>query len=116
MVSFCSSVPNFLFSDIVKLTMVGKFTPRELADATNQVSLPHGLLNISSVLHNNSQIKSGPIRNSFLHCIQIVQSCGGIQPFGVPGLHWKKSCLGPHINYIATCNHKENLIMFEVNL
>ena len=22
----------------------------------------------------------------------------GVQPFGVPGPHWKKSCLGPHIN------------------
>ena len=22
----------------------------------------------------------------------------GVQPFGVPGPHWKQSCLGPHIN------------------
>ena len=42
--------------------------------------------------------------------------CRGVQPFGVSGPHWKKkSCLGPHIKYIATGNHKKTLIMFEVN-
>ena len=31
--------------------------------------------------------------------------------------HWKKqSCLGPHVRYIVTHNHKKNLIMFQVNL
>ena len=31
-----------------------------------------------------------------------------IQTFGVSGPHWKKkSCLGPHIKYIVTCNHKK---------
>ena len=35
------------------------------------------------------------------------QSTKGVQPFGVSGPHWKtKSCLGPHIKYSATCNHK----------
>ena len=29
----------------------------------------------------------------------------GVQPFGVSGTHWKKSCLGPHIKYIVTHNH-----------
>ena len=31
----------------------------------------------------------------------------GVQPSGVSGPHWKKSCLRPHIKYIATCNHKK---------
>ena len=32
----------------------------------------------------------------------------GVQPFGVSGPHWKKkSCLGPHIKYIVTHNHKK---------
>ena len=35
-----------------------------------------------------------------------------VQPFDVSEPHWKKSCLGPHIEYIATCNHQKNLIMF----
>ena len=30
----------------------------------------------------------------------------GVQHFGVSGPHWKKkSCLGPHIKYIATRNY-----------
>ena len=29
------------------------------------------------------------------------------QPFGISGLPWKKSCLGPHIKYIVTRNHKK---------
>ena len=28
----------------------------------------------------------------------------GVQPLGISGPQWKKSCLG-HIKYIATCNH-----------
>ena len=32
----------------------------------------------------------------------------GVQPFGVSGPHWKrKSCLGPHMKYIATHSHKK---------
>ena len=32
----------------------------------------------------------------------------GVQPFGVSVTHWKKkSCLGPHVKYIATHNHKK---------
>ena len=32
----------------------------------------------------------------------------GVQPFGVSGPRWKKkSCLGPHVKYIVTCNHKK---------
>ena len=31
----------------------------------------------------------------------------GVQRFGVSGTHWKKSCLGPHIKYIATHYHKK---------
>ena len=32
----------------------------------------------------------------------------GVQPFAIAGPHWKKkSCLGPHIKYIATCNHEK---------
>ena len=31
----------------------------------------------------------------------------GVRPFGVSAPHWKKSCLGPHIKYIATCNQKK---------
>ena len=32
----------------------------------------------------------------------------GVQTFGISGPHWKKkSCLGPHIKYIATCNHQK---------
>ena len=34
----------------------------------------------------------------------------GVQPFGVSGPHWKKSCLGPHIKYIVTRNHKKNVL------
>ena len=30
-----------------------------------------------------------------------------VQPFGISGPHWKKSCLGPHIKYIVTRNHKK---------
>ena len=26
----------------------------------------------------------------------------GVQPFGISGPHWKKSCLGPHIKYTNT--------------
>ena len=29
-------------------------------------------------------------------------SIRGVQPFGVSGPHWKKSCLGPHIKYTNT--------------
>ena len=37
----------------------------------------------------------------------------GVQPLGVPGPHWKKkSCLGPHIKYIATHNHKKSHNVF----
>ena len=36
----------------------------------------------------------------------------GVQHFGVSGPHRKKSCLGPHIKYIAPRIHKKNLIMF----
>ena len=45
-------------------------------------------------------------------------SSRGVQPFGISGPHWKKkSCLGPHIKYIATHNHtQKNLIMFEIHL
>ena len=32
----------------------------------------------------------------------------GVHPFGVSGPHWKKkSCLGSHIKYVATSNHKK---------
>ena len=31
----------------------------------------------------------------------------GVQTFGVSGPHWKKSCLGLHIKYIAICNCKK---------
>ena len=34
----------------------------------------------------------------------------GVQPFGISGPHWKKSCLGSHIKYIVTCNHKKHLM------
>ena len=30
----------------------------------------------------------------------------GFQPFGISGPHWK-TCLEPHIEYIATCNNKK---------
>ena len=33
----------------------------------------------------------------------------GVQPFGGSAPYWKKSCLGPHIKYIVTYNHKNNL-------
>ena len=34
----------------------------------------------------------------------------GVQPFGTSGPHWKKkSCLGPHSQYIVTRNHKKSL-------
>ena len=37
----------------------------------------------------------------------------GVQTFGVSTPHWKKkSCLGPHIKYIATHNNKKTLLMF----
>ena len=33
----------------------------------------------------------------------------GRPTFGISGPHWKKrSCLGPHIKYITTCNHKKS--------
>ena len=31
----------------------------------------------------------------------------GVQPFGVSVPRWMKSCLGPHIKYTATGNHKK---------
>ena len=32
----------------------------------------------------------------------------GVQPFGISAPHWKKkTCLGPYIKYMATCNHKK---------
>ena len=41
----------------------------------------------------------------------------GVQPLGMSVIHWKKkSCLGPHFQYIATWNHKKYLIMFSVNV
>ena len=36
----------------------------------------------------------------------------GVQPFGLSVPHWKKNCLGTHIKYIVTHNHKNNLIVF----
>ena len=38
-----------------------------------------------------------------------VDSIRGVQSFGISGSHWKKSCLGSHIKYIMTCNHKNIL-------
>ena len=36
----------------------------------------------------------------------------GVQHFGFSGPHWKKkSCLGPHIKYIATRNHKKSQVL-----
>ena len=32
----------------------------------------------------------------------------GVQPFSISRPHWKKSCFGPHIKYIATHNHKKS--------
>ena len=37
----------------------------------------------------------------------------GVQPFGVSGPHWQKSCLGPHTKYIVTHNHK-NISKFTI--
>ena len=49
--------------------------------------------------------------NSFLSTFSSqdpTYSCTGVQPFGISGPYWmKKSCLGPHIKYIATHNHKK---------
>ena len=37
----------------------------------------------------------------------------GIQTFGISGPHRKgKSCLGPYIKYIVTCNHTQKISMF----
>ena len=36
---------------------------------------------------------------------------GGVQTFGIAGPHWKKSCLRPHLKYIATQSQK-TFIMF----
>ena len=33
---------------------------------------------------------------------RILQTHRGVQPFGVSGPHWKKSCIGPHSNYTNT--------------
>ena len=45
--------------------------------------------------------------------ISLLSSYRGVQYFGIPVPYWKKSCLGPHIKYIVTCNHTHtNLIMF----
>ena len=39
--------------------------------------------------------------------IHLSSPCRGVQPFGVSRPHWKnKSCLGPHIKYTVTYNHK----------
>ena len=35
-------------------------------------------------------------------CTTAGPRCGGVQPFGVSGPHWKKSCLGTHIKYTNT--------------
>ena len=54
------------------------------------------------------QINSKPFRK------QELSSGRGVQPSGISASHWKKSCLGPHIKYIAARNHThtQNLIMF----
>ena len=41
-----------------------------------------------------------------VHIINERGSTRGVQPFGISVPHWKKSCLGPHIKYIVTHNHK----------
>lgn len=33
-------------------------------------------------------------------------STRGGQPFGVSASHWKKTCLGPRMKHIGTCNHR----------
>ena len=44
------------------------------------------------------------------HFLNYSNLCRGVQPFGVPGPHWKKkSCLRPYINYIETRNHKKKI-------
>ena len=41
--------------------------------------------------------------------VRALSQSRGVQPFGISGPHWKKkSCLGPYIKYIATCNHKKS--------
>ena len=51
-----------------------------------------------------------------LHCQCRDPKCNclprGVQPFGISELHWKKSCLGPHIKYTNTKKNKKNLITF----
>ena len=34
--------------------------------------------------------------------------CRGVQPFGVSGPHWNKSCLGSQIKYIVTHGQKKS--------
>ena len=42
------------------------------------------------------------------HGHMIQGSTRSVQPFGICGPHWeKKSCLGSHVKYIATRNHKK---------
>ena len=45
-----------------------------------------------------------------MHPQQTLFPIRGVQTFGISGPHWKKSCLGPPIKYIVTCNHKNYLI------
>ena len=57
------------------------------------------------------------ISSAMFAIILLLRGSRGVWPFGISAPHWKKkSCLGPHIKYIATCNHKIHLIMFWVNL
>ena len=53
--------------------------------------------------------------SSILQGNDVIQRCTtrSVQPFGISAPHWKKkSCLGPHIKYTATCNHRRSLMMF----
>ena len=48
-----------------------------------------------------------PSAHPILWVVSRINLCRGVQPLGVSGPHWKKSCLGLHIKYTNTNENKK---------
>ena len=77
---------------------------RERGPCLKFLCIPHHI-NIL-LLKENLSWPSIILKHCPVKCIS--DSSRGVQPFGVSGPHWNKSCLGPHIKYIETRNHKKS--------
>ena len=53
------------------------------------------ILYLSIMMHNQYNYLKVYVKSDF-------KPCRGVQPSGISGPHWKKSCLGPHMKYINT--------------